>query len=343
VMGDRHALYQSKFVDLFGVANQLDYGASVMVDGVGNSLRQLYDTAINGDENVVSFTSHASIVGSNNHVMMGDGQYIGSKNRHFGGGEPIVIGDQNVLFGHQSHIVDSDRSMIIGSSDQPDEFNLDDSIILLAHGGVDIIHHGVTVAHLAEGAGSWGHVSDRDLKINIQPINQSKVLETMLSLSVSEWRYKGQDYIQHIGPMAQDFYQLFQFGNDDRFINSVDIDGVILASIQGLGSDVVEFRSQKELLLASAHNQNQKMLAFIRDKEGVIVSANLLSEQALDIHERYERLHHLEIDQRLAIESLNERIVRVKEYLEKCNEPYIIWMRYSYVIIGVISDGGKDN
>ena len=80
---------------------------------------------------------------------------------------------------------------------------------------------------------------------------------------------------------------------------------------------LVEFRSQKELLLASAHNQNQKMLAFIRDKEGVIVSANLLSEQALDIHERYERLHHLEIDQRLAIESLNERIVRVKEYLEK--------------------------
>jgi uncharacterized coiled-coil protein SlyX len=34
--------------------------------------------------------------------------------------------------------------------------------------------------------------------------------------------------------MAQDFYAIFGVGEDDRYINSVDADGVALAAIQGL-------------------------------------------------------------------------------------------------------------
>lgn len=40
--------------------------------------------------------------------------------------------------------------------------------------------------------------------------------------------------IRHIGPMAQDFYAVFGVGNDDKYINSVDADGVALVAIQGL-------------------------------------------------------------------------------------------------------------
>ena len=57
---------------------------------------------------------------------------------------------------------------------------------------------------------------------------------------MQSWNYKTQDVsIQHIGPMAQDFNTAFGVGEPDKagerkYINSLDVDGVALASIQGL-------------------------------------------------------------------------------------------------------------
>ena len=59
-------------------------------------------------------------------------------------------------------------------------------------------------------------------------------------MPVREWNYKTQDAsIRHIGPMAQDFNNAFGVGEPDKagerkYINSLDVDGVALAGIQGL-------------------------------------------------------------------------------------------------------------
>jgi len=56
------------------------------------------------------------------------------------------------------------------------------------------------------------------------------------------WNYKAQDpSIRHIGPMAQDFYGAFSYGEDNKYINTLDADGVALAAIQGLYEVVKEF------------------------------------------------------------------------------------------------------
>ena len=52
-----------------------------------------------------------------------------------------------------------------------------------------------------------------------------------MALTISEWHYKGQ-YVSHIGPMAQEFYQRFQLGDSDRSIQLVDMDGVILVQFK---------------------------------------------------------------------------------------------------------------
>ena len=36
----------------------------------------------------------------------------------------------------------------------------------------------------------------------------------------------------HIGPMAQDFYKLFNLGNDDKSISTIDPSGIALAAIK---------------------------------------------------------------------------------------------------------------
>jgi hypothetical protein len=41
-------------------------------------------------------------------------------------------------------------------------------------------------------------------------------------------------HVRHLGPTAQDFYEVFGLGDDDKYISTVDADGVALAAIQAL-------------------------------------------------------------------------------------------------------------
>lgn len=78
--------------------------------------------------------------------------------------------------------------------------------------------------------------SDVNKKENFQSINGTEILSAISKLAISKWNYKSQNTSeQHIGPMAQDFYQLFGLGgDDDKHISAIDSAGVSLAAIQAL-------------------------------------------------------------------------------------------------------------
>ncbi len=84
-------------------------------------------------------------------------------------------------------------------------------------------------------AGTLTQNSNRDLKTDFRPVDSEAVLEKALSLPLSEWRYKDEESgARHFGPMAQDFADLFGWGEDREHIAVIDMAGVALASIQGL-------------------------------------------------------------------------------------------------------------
>ena len=88
---------------------------------------------------------------------------------------------------------------------------------------------------MAVDGGAWAAISDRNVKDNIQPVDGAKLLEKIAQLEVSRWNYNTQDpSIQHIGPMAQDFYRLFGVGDKNTTITTIDPDGIALAAIQEL-------------------------------------------------------------------------------------------------------------
>ena len=61
------------------------------------------------------------------------------------------------------------------------------------------------------------------------------------------WNMKGGDpAIRSLGPTAQDFYQAFALGNDDKSIASLNLEGVALAAIKGLNQLVEEKDSKIE-------------------------------------------------------------------------------------------------
>jgi len=85
------------------------------------------------------------------------------------------------------------------------------------------------------------------------------VLQSVVSLPVYRWRYKDSDEGDHMGPVAEDFFESFHLGTDDRYIGGVDGDGVALAAIQGL----YELLKEQQALLAGLQVENERMRALM--------------------------------------------------------------------------------
>ena len=94
---------------------------------------------------------------------------------------------------------------------------------------------------LPSGGGAWLAISDRAAKANFTLVDGRDILERLIAIPIETWNYDTQDpSIRHIGPMAEDFFNAFGVGEDDRHISTLDPDGVALAAIQGLHQLVQE-------------------------------------------------------------------------------------------------------
>ncbi len=98
-----------------------------------------------------------------------------------------------------------------------------------------LVHGHTPGVKLDPRSSTWASLSDRDAKANVAPVDVREVLQHLVAMPIQKWNYKGQDRsIRHIGPMAQDFHASFRLGGDDKYITTVDADGIALAAIQGL-------------------------------------------------------------------------------------------------------------
>ena len=80
----------------------------------------------------------------------------------------------------------------------------------------------ITLAPVAARA-SHKVISDRNAKEKFAPVSARSVLDKVVSLPVTEWSYKSDADVRHIGPMAQDFHAAFDLdGADDKHIAVVD-------------------------------------------------------------------------------------------------------------------------
>lgn len=133
-------------------------------------------------------------------------------------------------------------------------------------------------ASLSNG-GTWTNASDIHLKSNITPVNFDEILYKINKLSISRWMYTGTTHEYHIGPMAQDFYELFHVGVNNTSISTIDPAGVALAGIQALSKNHTQLENtvksiQKwEAQFVEIQNKLQEInklkeeLQFIRDAQ----------------------------------------------------------------------------
>ncbi|MFJ8753274.1 tail fiber domain-containing protein [Streptomyces sp. NPDC102441] len=108
------------------------------------------------------------------------------------------------------------------------------------------LRQGVSAAGLASDAVS-GAVRASD------PVNGYRVLEQVVQLPVSTWRYHWDPpHVRHLGPMAQDWWEAFGVGENDRTICCTDANGVAIVAIQALHRELTELRVEVAALRAES-------------------------------------------------------------------------------------------
>lgn len=94
-------------------------------------------------------------------------------------------------------------------------------------------------------SGSLSEGSSREVKNDVVAVDRHEILEKVVDLPISTWRYKADDQsVRHLGPMAEDFRAAFALGGSDQAISTLDTGGVALAAIQGLHDLVREQRDE---------------------------------------------------------------------------------------------------
>lgn len=233
-----------------GTQNIASGTGAVVAGGSGNSAEENQSTVSGGLGNR-STGSYATIGGGQSNIASGTYSTIP------GGALNKALGDFSLAAGHRS-IIDPNHSGSILFSDSIDSdfrSSTSNEFGVRATGGtrfitsVDALGNPTTGVYLSPGSGSWSSLSDRAMKENFTPVNPDQILEELIELEISEWNYISQNpVIRHIGPMAGEFYNAFGAGENSRYINNIDADGISLASIQGV-YNLVKEKDQKITVL----------------------------------------------------------------------------------------------
>ena len=122
----------------------------------------------------------------------------------------------------------------------------------------NILEFQVTTARLTTG-GVWTNASDERIKDQKQQLDKNEMLEKINKLKIERWHYLADEQnITHIGPYAQDFYKLFEVG-DDTTISTIDPAGVALVGIQALSENNITQQADIEAIIKENELLNDRL------------------------------------------------------------------------------------
>jgi len=227
-----------------GWNNTSSGGSSTVSGGVGNTSSSSYSTVGGGHGN--GSTSYSSTVGGGEYnTSSGLSSTVGGGYRNNssgdwaaipGGYQVNVSGDYSYGFGRgntsTSFNVAGDYDIVFGDGGYDYQFgiNKEDPLYPLHIGTNSSNGNG---AYLSTG-GVWTNGCSRTFKENFTKPDPDKILELVKKLDIFRYNYKGDEGVYHISPVAEDFYELFKTGNDNRYLAGLDVSGVALLAIKAL-------------------------------------------------------------------------------------------------------------
>ena len=229
-----------------GGRNNLAGQTATVGGGEYNEATGYYATVGGGTSNDASASSSTVCGGWNNSVTGFNSTVAGGANNACSGNGTLVCGNNAHAVSDSSFVFNDGRyDGNIGQTTQPRRF------IAIASNGTYFYSNATatTGSYLAAGSGTWNSISDSTKKHRFGKVDTKDVLDKVAALTIERWSYKTQEEsIQHIGPMAQDFWKLFHVGDDSLAISTIDPSGIALAAIQELQKRNALLEKRVELL-----------------------------------------------------------------------------------------------
>jgi len=259
-----------------GFGNEASGEAATVGGGRTNTASGSHSTIGGGHSNLVTAT-YGTIAGGYNVAVTGEYAAVGGGWSNTASGSYATVpggtyneagGNSSFAAGHRAwtapgatgSFVWSDSNDFYTASWNPNEFVARATGGFWFISGLDGSGNIASGMRLPAGSSSWSPLSDRNAKANFAPVDGRDILARLMAVPVQTWNYKSQDpSVRHIGPVAQDFYSAFGVGEDDKFISTVDADGVALASIQGLYQIVQEKDEEISNLKSQISKQQAEM------------------------------------------------------------------------------------
>ncbi|HEY1113839.1 MAG TPA: tail fiber domain-containing protein [Chitinophagaceae bacterium] len=113
-------------------------------------------------------------------------------------------------------------------------------------------------AYLTTG-GVWTNGSSVSFKEDFSSLDKKDILQKIAALNITRWRYKGSGNEYHIGPVAEEFYELFKVGTDQKYLSTIDPSGVALAGIQELARENEELKQLVNQLVKEMQQLKEKV------------------------------------------------------------------------------------
>ncbi len=181
------------------------------------------------------------------------------------GAYSVTMGDETHSNGKTGCFIWSDNTYYSNTSLPVSQNTANNQFWVKASGGT-IFYSDPTQTNfvsLAPGAGSWSTTSDKNKKEHFKSIDGEMILGKLAALPITSWNYKTQSpSIRHIGPMAQDLFAAFNFGESDTTITTSDIDGINMIALQALANRTKELK-----LKADEVNQLEKQVAELKEEK----------------------------------------------------------------------------
>jgi len=267
-----------------GSSNAASVTSATVAGGYYNAASGNYATVSGGYDNAAS-GNYATVAGGYFHVASGIASTVA------GGYDNTAAGDYSFAAGRRA-VANNQGCFVWGDSTNADVgCYIDNRWMARASGGVFFYTNSTLTSgmYLAAGGSSWNAVSNPALKEHFAAIDTRALVESLASIPITTWNYTAQDAsIRHVGPMADDFNALLTGlgGEGEMSINSLDADGIALASIQGLyqmlqdkDASLAEHQAQIEGLQAETDALRLQVEAL--KLGGMLASAGVLSPSTL--------------------------------------------------------------
>ena len=227
------------------------------------------------------FSGFRNTTGSQNSFFgqnSGGANTTGINNSFFGrdSGRNNTTGSRNSFFGEEAgvQITSGSLNVIIGSGAGPTSANdtISNRLYIDVNdafnpGNDDPLIYGefdndfVRINGTFEVTAGLTNPSSIKLKDRFAAVAPMLVLDKINELDISEWSYKSDPEVRHIGPTAESFYEAFGLGTGGNNISTIDADGVSLIAIQALTQELKKKDQEIDELKERLNRIEQLLLA----------------------------------------------------------------------------------